>query len=114
MKMNNSNSHVTTANNQITNNLLEANVKYKNVVFFEDLINSWEKIKQKGNINEINQDLIKLFTELFAFMFDISEDYIEGFLLENKSEKKSEIVSQCNISKCYEKNEEENELKIKI
>lgn len=59
-------------------------VNYDNISIFEELINSWLSLKKQLETNKINQVLSKVFCEEFSAMFDISEDYLEKFLIQKE------------------------------
>lgn len=74
---------------------------YDNVHVFEELIQTWTHLKKNDSNCKLNLDLCKMFGEEFSTMFDLSEEYIETYLLK-KGSMESE-GSEENFNNCEEK-----------
>lgn len=74
---------------------------YDNVQVFEELIQVWTHLKKNEATCKINLDLCRMFGEEFSTMFDLSEEYIETFLI--KKERLESEGSEENFNNCEEK-----------
>ena len=81
--------------------LFSDKTNYDNIQVFEELIQIWTNLKNDSN-SKLNNDLCKMFGEEFSTMFDLSEEYIEAFLIK-KEHAEIEGGSEENFNNCEEK-----------
>lgn len=91
-----------------TSRLFSMKINYDNPQIFIELLQTWESLKKNSSDNKINQDLCKLFVEEFSSMFDLTEEYIETFLIKNGKNNLKTKEDDENLGLC-----EENQDKIK-